>query len=293
MTQHERRLKALISLLDDPDERVFNHICDELVDFGPEAVPMLECEYFNTHPDPIAQERIQNIIHRIEFRQCLSGIREWTQDPRQGLLNGAIAIARYQYPDLDPEPIRKFIDRLTRDVWIELNDNLTALEQVRVMNHIFFEVHQMVPNSNDFHSPQNSFINFVTESKKGNPLSLAILYLEVARNLGIHLYPINLPELFVLGYKDVPNPEPTAMLFYLNPFGRGSIFGFEEMLAFVRRTGFEPEPSLYTPCHDLDIIERMTNNLLNSYLKLKDHSRVAEVKQIQAVIADAKFNQSQ
>lgn len=288
VTEHDRKLKALISLLDDPDEQVFRHIVDELVEYGPEAVPILECEYFNTHPDPIAQERISNIIHRIEFSQCLTGVKEWANDPKQGLLTGALSVARYQYPELDQKPIRQFIERLTRDVWLELNDNLTALEQVRVMNHIFFEVYHFNPNSIDFHAPQNSFLNAVVESKKGNPLSLAILYLEVARNLGIQLCPINLPELFVLGYKDLPNPDPAAMLFYVNPFGRGSIFGFEEMLAFIRRTGFEPEPSLYTPCTDLEIIERMTNNLLNSYNRLNDQARVAEIKQMQSVLAPFK-----
>jgi len=282
----DRELKALIRLLDDPDHTIYADISQRLVSIGPPAIPLLESEFFDTLPDVLTQERIQDIIHRIEFDLCRGSIADWVRCGAHDLLEGSLIMARYQYPDLDEVQIRTTLNRIRKDIWLELNERLTALEKIRVMNHLLFDVHGFVGNSKDFHSPQNSFLNVVVEAKKGNPLSLSIIYLHIAQQLGLPIVGFNLPELFILGYKDELDPDPRAMLFYINPFGRGAIFGLSELEAFIQRTGTEPSLELRTPCSHADIVGRMTNNLLNSYLKLGAKEKADEIRELQKTIEE-------
>ena len=72
------------------------------------------------------------------------------------MLEGVYLIAKYQYPDLRFEDVREKIEIVKKDVWLELNENLTALEKVKILNHIIFDIHKFSLNNANFYSPQNS-----------------------------------------------------------------------------------------------------------------------------------------
>ena len=118
------------------------------------------------------------------------------------LLRGVFLISRYQYPDLEIKEMEISLDRIIKDVWLELNNNLTALEKVRILNHIIYDVHGFTKNTKNFYSPQNSFINQVLETGKGNPISLAVVYIIIAQRLNLPVYGVNLPKNFILAYRD-------------------------------------------------------------------------------------------
>lgn len=280
---NRKELNALISLLDDPDENIFNHIKDKLMSMGQDVIPVLEDAWEHSF-DTVIQNRIEDIIHKIQFDKISQSLSEWAKPQNQNLLEGALFIARYQYPDLNEQKIRKHLDQIKQDVWLELNGNLTALEQVKVINHIFFDVHNFSGNTTNYHAPQNSYINNVLESKKGNPLSLSLLYAIVAQGLGIPIYGVNLPEHFVLAYKDVNSSLPalknapkTNVLFYINPFSKGAIFNRKEVDAFLKQLKLKPEQLYYEPCSNLDIIKRLLRNLINSYQKLGYPNKTEEL----------------
>lgn len=188
---------------------------------------MLESAWENSF-DSVLQQRIEAIIHLIQFDNIRRSLREWALPEQQDLLTGAILIARYQYPDLDDAALRKHVEQIKQDIWLELNNNLTALEKVKVINHILFDVHNFSSNTQNYHAPQNSYINNVLESKKGNPVSLSIIYAVLAQELRIPIYGVNLPEHFILAYVDngsINNAlieDPDRVLFYINPFSRGA-----------------------------------------------------------------------
>lgn len=283
---NKKELIALISLLDDPDEDVFDNIRNKLLSLGQEVIPDLEDAWEHSF-DTVIQNRIENIIHKIQFEKIAEKLREWAKPENQNLLEGALLVARYQYPDLNEEKIKKHLEQIKQDVWLELNDNLTALEKVKVINHIFFDVHGFSGNTTNYHAPQNSYINNVLESKKGNPLSLSLLYAIVSQSLGLPVYGVNLPEHFVLAYKDiygnvnlptVLHPYESNVLFYINPFSKGSVFGKKEVDAFLKQLKLEPDRSYFEPCSNLDIIKRLIRNLINSYEKLGYPSKKEELK---------------
>jgi len=281
----KKELNALISLLDDPDEKVFEQVSMKFLSLGQEIIPVLEDAWEHSF-DTLIQNRIENIIHQIQFDLIKDALKDWSHPEHQNLLDGALLIARYQYPDIDFLKIKKQVDQIKQDVWLELNENLTALEKVKIINHILFDVHNFSGNTTNYHAPQNSYINNVLESKKGNPLLLAIIYTIVAQSLEIPIYGVNLPEHFILCYVDVEHMgvpsvsgnEGSNVLFYINPFSKGTIFGQKEIDAFLKQLKLEQIPGFYEPCSNLEIIKRLLRNLISSYEKLGYPDKSAELK---------------
>lgn len=282
MTKAETEITALIKLLDDNDSEVFNQIQSRLIHYGKDVIPFLE-NAWSSSLDSLMQERIEAIIHRIQLEDLQHQLHVWAHSGSHELIKGALLVARYQYPDLDVEVIQKQLDKIRRDAWLEMNDQLTALEQVKVLNKIFFEIHGFNGNTQNYHAPQNSFINIALETRKGNPLMLSMLYLEIARSAGLPVYGVNLPEHFVLCYKDELE-EPTSasdhsnILFYINTFNRGDIFNRKEIDNFLQQLKITPEKAYYEPCSNIDMIQRLIRNLMNSYHKLGFMDKVEELK---------------
>ena len=198
-----KKINALINLLDDPDQEVYQRVKGELLEIGKPIVPQLEYAWEGSF-NAILQHRIEYVLHEIQFQSVRTDLQQWANQSERDLLKGSMILGAYQFPDIDETSIENFIEQLTKDIWIELNADLTALEKVGVINRVFFESYEFRGNKKNFHSPRNSFINHVIDSKKGSPISLSILYMEVARRLKIPIYGINLAEHFVLAYTEIP-----------------------------------------------------------------------------------------
>ena len=281
----ENEFNALIRLLDDEDLEVYSQIETKILSYGKDVIPLLEDAWSQSF-DAVLQTRIENIIHKIQFDALLYELENWknqlTQD-HSTLLDGAILIARYQYPDLDENKIRALIKQIRRDVWVELNDHLTALEKINVLNHIFFSVYNFSGNTTNYHAPQNSYINTALESKKGNPLMLSLIYSVIAQSLDIPVYGVNLPEHFILAYKNtenysLPGQDSMGIYFYINTFSKGTVFGKKEIDAFIKQLGLTPEASYYEPCSNVEIIQRLLRNLIYAYQKINEDEKVDELQ---------------
>ncbi len=288
---NKKELNALISLLDDPDEVVFDQVSLKFLSLGEEVIPVLENAWEYSF-DTLIQNRIENIIHQIQLDLTKDSLQDWKQADKQNLLEGALIVAKYQYPDIDVNRIKKQLDQIKQDVWLELNDNVTALEKVKILNHIIFDVHNFSGNTGNYHAPQNSYINNVLESKKGNPILLSIIYSIIAQSLELPIYGVNLPEHFILCYVDVdqmgiPSAKGnrgTNVMLYINPFSKGAVFGQGEIDVFLKQLKLDPLETYYEPCSNLEIIKRLLRNLINSYEKLGYPDKSNELKQLLHVL---------
>lgn len=289
--KNEMNLKeviALITLLDDPDDSIYSEVKNRFIMLGPPAVPHLETAWENSF-DALMQKRIEGIIHTIQFKALQNALSFWAENEQDDLLKACIIISRYQYPDLDENKIKKQLQQIKQDVWLELHDDLTALEKVKILNHILFEVHQFSGNIANYHAPQNSFINVVLETKKGNPVMLSVIYALICKELNIPIYGVNLPQHFVLAYvNDFANlfdPSHKSLsdniLFYVNPFSKGLIFNQGDVDAFLKQLNIEPDTKYYLPCSNLDIVKRMIQNLIFSFNKLGYAEKVNELKELE------------
>ena len=134
--KENKEISALLHLIDDPDEDVYNTVSEKIVSFGKEIIPNLE-NLWETIGNEETQERIELLIHRLHFRDLTTEFTNW-KDNSADLLQGALIIAKYNYPDLQTAVIKQDIEKIRRNIWLELNNYLTPLEQINVMNSIFF-----------------------------------------------------------------------------------------------------------------------------------------------------------
>lgn len=272
-TVEHKELSALIRLLDDPDNTVYDKIRDKIYSYGSQAIPVLEDAWENSF-DLTIQQRIENIIQSLQMDDLYRELHTWVHTGATDLLKGHLLITKHQYPDLNEAKIREQVDKIKRDVWLEINNNLTSLEKIKVLNHILYDVNGFGSNKANIHAPQNSYINTLLESKKGNPLSLGILYITLARELEIPVFGVNLPQHFILAYanevieKDQRIVDENDILFYINPFNKGAVFTRREIDLFIKQLNISPEKSHFLPCSNITIVKRLIQNLKFAYDKI-------------------------
>lgn len=278
------KISALINLLDDPDEVVFQQVCEELIQIGPSVIPDLESAWESSF-NAILQQRIERILHQIQFLTVKAELSTWSNLENPKLIDAALIIANYQYPDLDKQDCLDFIEKLTKDIWLEVNDDMTAMEKVNIMNKVFFDQIGFSGNKKNFHSSRNCFINNVIETKKGSPISLSLLYIEVAERLKIPIYGVNLAEHFVLAYTQIPidfieEVSKEDILFYINPFNKGTIFQYDDILQFIKQLKLDSQDKFFLPCSKIDVIRRLLNNLIFSFSKSGEEDKIEELKEL-------------
>ena len=279
-------IDALVKLLDDPDEEIYQHVQEKLLAYGNGVITYLESAWEQSL-DTLLQERIENIVHTIQFNNVKEDLNLWYQSGAFDLLQGALVINRYQYPDLDEQVIINQIEEIKREIWVNMQYEMSSIEKIKLINHVFYGQWGFSGNTKNHHDPQNSYLNQVLESKKGNQISLAIIYATLAQKLDIPVYGVNLPQHFILGYIDESNVEKEyGVLFYINAFNKGAIFGKHDVDQFLRQLNLEPQPGFYSPCSNTEIIRRIIRNLITAYENLGSTEKVEELKQLQEILSE-------
>lgn len=273
MELDKNEFKALVSLLEDEDEEVNRHVEGKIMSLGSDIIPFLEEQWENSF-DPTIQRKIEDMIHTLQFTQLKERFRAWKESGEQSLLEGMWLISLYQYPDTELNDINKEIEQIYYDIWVELKEDLHPYDQIKIINGALFTKLKFRANTKNFHSPNNSFLKSVLESKKGNPISLSVVYMLVAEKLGLPVYGVNLPNLFIITYK---NDE---VQFYVNAFNRGLIFSKKDIDNYLANLNLTPKPIYYEPCSNEDIIKRVLRNLIMAFDKLGEHHRSEEIKEL-------------
>ena len=278
-------VNSLIRLLDDPDSEIFEHVHDKLLSYGPEVIEYLESAWEQAF-GPVQQERIANLVHEIQFSIVKNDLQLWHQSGAFDLLQGILIINRYQYPDLDEQKVINQIETIKRDIWIQMMKEASPSEQVKLINHVFYNIYGFSGNTANHLDPQNSYISQVLETKKGNQISLAIIYSVIAQKLDIPVYGVNLPQHFILAYLDesLQSEFEGGILFYINAFNKGFIFGRRDVDMFLKQLNLKFDKQFYEPCSNTDIIKRVLRNLVSAYEHLGAKDKVEELNELLSMI---------
>ncbi|MCC2546951.1 transglutaminase-like domain-containing protein [Hymenobacter sp. BT175] len=275
-----KEIKALISLLDDPE--IAPQIQEKIQTLGESIIPFLE-ESWEESLDPQQQQRLEDLIHNLQFDGLQQRLRVWRDSGGENLLEGMWLLNSYQYPDADLQALNRAIEQLRFEAWTLLGDTLHPADQVQALNYVLFRTHKFSANTQNFHSPANSMLHLVLETRRGNPLTLCVIYLLVAQRLGLPVYGVNLPNLFVLTYRPaLPGAEP----FYINCYNRGLILSRTDIEHYVGQLNLSPNDIFYEPCSHLDIVRRALRNLVLSFEKMQEPRKAAEVGKLLAILTD-------
>ena len=276
----EKELKALISLLDDEDQEVLNLVVEKITSLGSMMVPYLEAEWEKNY-SPRVQERIEEITHNLQFELVKKRLSEWSAKDDGDLLEGMWIVATYQYPDLELDDLKRQLEQIYYEAWLGFRPDMHPHDQIKTLNNVFFRDLKFGPNLKNFHSPANSFINRMLESRKGNPISLCVLYMLIANKLKLPIYGVNLPNLFILTYKTEAFPQ-----FYINVYNRGLVFTREDIKNYVQELKVPQRESFFEPCNTKDIIRRVFRNLINAFEKVSEKEKEEEVSVLLKIVSD-------
>ncbi|WP_194774241.1 transglutaminase-like domain-containing protein [Pararhodonellum marinum] len=275
----EKELNALVALLDDTDREVKDHVKNKIISLGNEVIPYLEKQWENSF-NPDIQKEIEELVHELQFSLLKARLVEWKNSEDKDLLSGLWLINTYQYPDLEFEKLNAEMHQIYFEVWTAFKNDLQPYDQVRIINNVLFSKLRFSANTKNFHSPANSMIHNVIETKKGNPTSLCCVYLLVAQKLGLPIYGVNLPNLFVLTY------ATSEQTFYINGFNKGLIFSKSDINNYLEHLKITPVKEFFEPCSHEEIIKRTLRSLIVSFEKLGDVEKSEEVRALLAILEE-------
>jgi regulator of sirC expression with transglutaminase-like and TPR domain len=194
-----------------------------------------------------------------EFSQLAS-----LADDRIDLAHGALLIAKAAYPDLNESIYLERLDRMASRVKLDMTANTESEDIITELNYILFEQEKFRGNRENYYDPDNSFLNRVIDRKTGIPITLSLIYIEVAGRLGLDVRGIGLPGHFITALYHA------AGKIYIDPFNRGEIRTVDECLEIVRANkGKTVTSDLHwlQPIGRKELLARMLRNLKLIYAR--------------------------
>lgn len=280
-------LQALISLLEDPDEGIFITVKQELEKIGEAAVPPLRMALEEEGHGLVFVERAKALLDQLATEGVRSLFADWIESTDHGVAEALFLINQYVDPAAANEELRETFQRIRQDVWLELNDDMTALEQVRVINRIFFEHHGFEGTRGGAARPTDALPSEVMFKRKGNSLALGSVYLAIAQELRLPIHGVNLPNHFILAYCDgghlgefAEGGSPGSVLFYINPFNKGGVIHPDEVNAFLGHLDLPVDQQHCGPCHPIDVVRRLIGNLAYAYERQEDLGQAERMREL-------------
>jgi regulator of sirC expression with transglutaminase-like and TPR domain len=209
-------------------------------------------------------------------------VRSEIEDERVDLLRAALTFARVEDPQLDIEEYVRRVDELAVRVAEKIQDPDDPAQIIAGLNDVLFQEEMFRGNTVDYYSPRNSFLHDVLDRRLGIPITLALVYMEVARRVGFKLFGVGMPGHFLLKHYDV---DGRAIL--IDAFERGSIVTEEDCrqkLDSIYSGQLALQPEFLLPVTRRQMLTRMLNNLRSVYLTQRDFRRAMQVVDLILVI---------
>ena len=207
------------------------------------------------------------MAEEIRHTSVLGGFTSMVEPSREDasidLATAALAIARTEYPALDTPYYLTRLENLAERVRSRMRSSPTARETVALLNRVLFDEQGLRGNRDDYYDPRNSFLNDVLDRKLGIPITLSVIYMDVARRVGFPIAGTGMPGHFLLKHYDVMDGE-----IIIDPFNRGRIVGnadCQQRLNEIYSGQIELQPEFLQPVTHRDILSRLLNNLRQIY----------------------------
>ena len=207
---------------------------------------------------------MQSPIQQTSAVQCFASIvGPGQEDAAIDLAGATLAIARLEYPLLDVPYYDHRLEALAQRVRLRMRNNPTARETIALLNRVLFDEEGLRGNRDDYYDPRNSFLNDVLDRKLGIPITLSVVYLDVARRVGFPLAGTGMPGHFLLKHYDVMSGE-----ILIDAFNRGRIVGSlecQKRLDEIYSGQVELKPEFLQAVSHREILTRVLNNLRQIY----------------------------
>lgn len=286
----EAEIKALMHLMDDPDDEVFSIVTNRLFDYGISVIPHLEALWENTD-QPFMQTRIEDTIHKIQFNTLEVDIASWLHSEDKSLLDGAILSARYHFPDLSVDNFKDTIAKIRRMIWLELNDYLTPLEQLHIFNSTLYHFYKLTGGKYNYNGYDAFLLNKVLEKRKGNALSNGILFQILASMLDLPIRAVQVPNHYLLAFFRVDfysilgneNLEDQEILFFIDATS-GNTYSYPDMIKYLDKVGCLNSKKEFKILSNTAIIAHLFSELAQCQNATTDFHRKNELEYLSRMV---------
>ena len=208
-------------------------------------------------------------------------------DEQFPLLEAAVSLAQDEYSELDIQEVLDHVDQLSSRLKQRLPADAGALQKLRLLNKFFFDEQGFSGNLNNYYDPDNSYLHVVLRTHRGIPISLAVLWLEMAQSLGLRAQGVGFPGHFLVKVR-LPYPHEGQVV--IDPF-TGESLGKEDLSerlvplhaeSGLLRSGQVSDELLkhyLRAATPREIVARMLRNLEEVYTSHQDAERLAMVRQ--------------
>lgn len=287
MKYEKREVTALLNLIEDPDPDVFEAVSTRIITYGLPIIPDLEHLWENTADTEIL-ERIEQLIHRLHYNSLKEDFTQWAQSPHRELLPAALLVAKLLYPNMQTARAIQDVERLRRNIWLELNNYLTPLEQITVFNNIFYNYFGLRGDYNHYEKPNEFLLHKIIESKKGNQTGAGVLYLVLAEMLDLPVRCIPVPEQFVLGYIKSQKKQDQEKLhlnieFFIEPV-TGQPFTHNDLDNYFKRAGIAISPAFFQACDNRQVIQKLLSDLSRCFTEKNKSYLLEEIGELIRVL---------
>jgi regulator of sirC expression with transglutaminase-like and TPR domain len=285
--EETKEISALLNLIDDPDEEVFGAVSKKIIGYGRIIIPNLEHLWENT-PDEDTQDRIELLIHRLHYMDLTEDFRQWSISGHHDIMVGSLLAAKFQYPELSTTPVLQEVEKLRRNIWLELNNYLTPLEQLRIVTGILYGYYGLKGSEVAYENVNDFLIHRTLESKRGNQISNGILYLILCDLLDIPVKAINIPKQFILAYyksgiTDDSNHGLSQIEIFIDP-SSGQLFSHRDIESYFKRISVPPVQSYFKPLSNKRVIQVLLEEMAKCFTSDKVRYKNSELLQLAALL---------
>ncbi len=195
-------------------------------------------------------------------------------DEQINLAKAALIYAKYEYPKLEIEEHLTTLDIIAERIKDNLPNNLYPLKTINTINQFLFQKLGFKGNTTNYYDPDNSYLNQVLDNKIGIPISLSVVYLEIAKRLNFPMVGIGMPGHFLI------RPEFENVGIFVDVFNQGEILFKEDCEIKLQEIYQQPlilEEHFLTPVSNQQILGRMLTNLKYIYLNRQEYPKMLRI----------------
>jgi regulator of sirC expression with transglutaminase-like and TPR domain len=206
-------------------------------------------------------------------------------DEQINLAEAALYIAQEEYPDLEIEAYFNALDTMAAEVEERLPSERYPLRLIQSLNHYLYDDLGFVGNTSDYYDPRNSFLNDVIERRTGIPITLSLVYMEIARRIDFPMVGVGMPGHFLI------RPSIEDMEIYVDAYHGGETLFAEDCqnrLNQIYGQSVELQPAFLQPIGPRQFLARMLTNLKMIYLNRDQAQKsLAAIERILLLFPDA------
>lgn len=275
----ESQRAALIKLLADDDPAVFQTIRDQLISYGADVVEWLRPHLLSS--DPILRRRSREITEHFGRQSADTEFLAFclNQGEDFDIEEGTLLLARTQFPEINLSAYAALLDNYAHELRQMIFPEAEPEQILATINDYLFRQLGFYGNEENYYQPENSYINCVLDRRTGNPISLSLIYLFLARRLKLPMTGIGLPGHFICRY------QTSTSELYVDAFNRGKLLSKADCIKYLLHTNHSLQEGHLAPVTARRILLRICANLHQIYTQLEKPEEISRLQRYLVALA--------